>query len=458
LPQRPRIENNVTIICIGDSLRLTYYKELATVILIKDKVNFFEVFRNLQGIFDIFDRWENKLFNIFLNDIDINNVIECSYDVFKKPIYLLDSCFQLVSSTSKQPSSLWPVFGDSISHDSVGTYLSNMDLNMDKKGAMLIKLAEGSWLCVNTFDKNNEYAGCLVIDCSESKCADGEYMLAEYLAGMVEKTYEKNPTFLNNDRNVLKEILQRLLQDLPMDSSRRLVFNALNLKDKYICLSMHHLNHLSPLPVNYICSVFEITFPNSITFEQNNAILALVNLSSLCKGGNYGKELEDKLSAFMRDMRLNVGISKEFINLDEIKIRYFQSESAVENGLLTNPGNNIYYFDDYVLTEMIINSLGGLPVEAYFPDGLKELMEHDKDSDISYLDTLKVFFDENMSYSKTASRLYIHRSTAIDRIARIEKELEVDLKDARQRLRLQIILCALDVEELMKKENVAPQK
>ena len=39
----------------------------------------------------------------------------------------------------------------------------------------------------------------------------------------------------------------------------------------------------------------------------------------------------------------------------------------------------------------------------------------------SYLETLKVFLEENMSYPAAAKRLYIHRSTLIDRIARIER-------------------------------------
>ena len=77
------------------------------------------------------------------------------------------------------------------------------------------------------------------------------------------------------------------------------------------------------------------------------------------------------------------------------------------------------------------------------------MLEHDKESGISYLETLKVFLEEGMSYTSTAQKLYIHRSTLIDRISRIEKELNIDLKDSDKRLQLEILLKAIDLEKIL---------
>jgi DNA-binding PucR family transcriptional regulator len=57
-----------------------------------------------------------------------------------------------------------------------------------------------------------------------------------------------------------------------------------------------------------------------------------------------------------------------------------------------------------------------------------------------------------MSYTATARKLYIHRSTLIDRISRIEKELNIDLKDSDQRLQLEILLKAVDLEEVLRQQ------
>ena len=99
--------------------------------------------------------------------------------------------------------------------------------------------------------------------------------------------------------------------------------------------------------------------------------------------------------------------------------------------------------------DIIINSTGNLPAEAYFSDRLKTLIQHDKSGPISYMETLRVFLRNSMSYSKTAEDLYIHRSTVVDRISRIERELNVDLKDPDIRLQLEIILKAMEIEDIV---------
>lgn len=103
--------------------------------------------------------------------------------------------------------------------------------------------------------------------------------------------------------------------------------------------------------------------------------------------------------------------------------------------------------------EMLSNSLGGLPAEMYYPKGLKKLLEHDASSSVSYLETLQVFLNENMSYNRTAELLYIHRSTMIDRITRIERELGLDLNDPNERLMLMMLFKTMEIDELVKAQN-----
>ena len=153
-------------------------------------------------------------------------------------------------------------------------------------------------------------------------------------------------------------------------------------------------------------------------------------------------------------MGLCAGISGEFSNLFNLRVYYLQAQSATENGMLLGSDEGFFYFESYALIEMIINSLGGLPLETYFPAGFRRLLEHDSESGISYIETLKVFLEENLSYTAAARKLYVHRSTLIDRIARIERELETDLRDPDKRLQYEILLKAIDLEELLRKKDV----
>ena len=54
---------------------------------------------------------------------------------------------------------------------------------------------------------------------------------------------------------------------------------------------------------------------------------------------------------------------------------------------------------------------------------------HDENSQVSYLETLRVYLDNNLSVTKTAAALYLHRSTLLDRLAHITQMLGCDLKN-----------------------------
>ncbi|MCR4805608.1 MAG: helix-turn-helix domain-containing protein, partial [Clostridia bacterium] len=82
-----------------------------------------------------------------------------------------------------------------------------------------------------------------------------------------------------------------------------------------------------------------------------------------------------------------------------------------------------------------------------FTEGLARLAKHDASSQVSYIDTLKAFLDNNSSVAETARELHLHRSTLIDRIERIKQMIGSDLTDPGERLKLQMILYANAGEE-----------
>ena len=127
-------------------------------------------------------------------------------------------------------------------------------------------------------------------------------------------------------------------------------------------------------------------------------------------------------------LNFDIGISDPFQDIFSAQLYYLQACSALENGRIFAPGQHVYLFQDYALTELIVNAAS---------------------SSVSYIETLRTYLDKNMSVTKTTASLYINRSTLLERIARIKRELGVDLQDAGERLRLQILLKALQIQETM---------
>ena len=86
------------------------------------------------------------------------------------------------------------------------------------------------------------------------------------------------------------------------------------------------------------------------------------------------------------------------------------------------------------------SALDGKQPYTYYPEGLKKLKEHDDDSKVSYINTLRMFLNNNLSVTKTASDLYLHRSTLMERLTHITNALDGDLKDPDYVLLLKILL------------------
>ena len=396
---------------------------------------------------------------MFLGSPGIEAVLESARPIFDGPAFVLDASFQYVASSFSQKelasyeSARRTTARGDLDMDAFLTYLREKDISrsMDIHGAFLLDMSEGSYLCVNLFDSSDEYIGCLYIDQTGKEPLEGEKTLAERLGKLVEKVCEENPALINHERDSLRDILRCLMEESPMLRSQRLRLKTVNGQRNYACVSVHYLKPFSSLPVRYICSIFEGSYPGGVFFGFRNTLLGLIPAELL--SGRNGKGIGEKLSAILHDMQLRVGVSNEFSDLYMLRTYYLQAEAAMENGQLYGGKEDVYYFSEVALYEMVSNALGGLPVEVYFPKGFRELVNHDGSGGVSYLETLKVFLEENMSFSRASRRLYVHRSTLVERIERIGELLSADLEDPDQRLQLQMILKALEIERLAREKR-----
>lgn len=453
LPLRPVIEKNVILVCIGDGNRLAYYKEHATVLQIREKVDIFEVLRALQSIFHTFHQWESTLLNLFVNNPTIQDVLDHTAPVFQRSLFVLNASFQYSAATHYHYTDKhWMADSAELDPDAFLSYLKEQEISMDRKGAFLMEFEQMNVLCCNLFNTNGEYIGCIAMDLVDHPFAEGEDQLLDYLATILEKVCETNPMLLNKEQNSLKDILQALMAEIPLHKKQRLLLKSINKKQDYTCVSIHYMKQIAMFPSIYVCAVFETLFPDSVFFEYNGSLLGLIPIDPAKKQEDHGQYIIDAMAVYAREMQLCVGISNPFNDLYMMRPFYLQAEAAIENGSICRPKQNFYRFSEFALMELVTNSTGNLPIEAYYPKGLREIILHDQSSDISYLQTLTVYLEENMSYAQTARRLFIHRSTLLERISRIQSDLSLDLEDPDQRLYLQIVLKSLELEKLLKEQ------
>ena len=455
LPLRPRIGKNVVLVCVGDAAKLSYYKDRCCVMVIRNKADFFSVHRVLEDVFDRYNSWEQDLFRIFLESADVQAVTDSLSGLLEQEVVVIDSSFTCLARSTHGENSAGMMFDSAesqkISPEAIAKYLETGTMLLDRHGVIAFDLEGEHSICVNLFDHNDRYNGCLVTLFGDNEPCPGEDTLIELTAKAVERLLEMNPAVLSDSHSVLTTALHHIVEELPLSGSRKWALNLNDQKVEYVCIVLRNASHLNQLPAGYVCNTFEVEFPGSIAFESGESIVCFLPTEGLrSKEGSYYASLNRRLTPFLKRTVMIAGISNPFRDLYDARSFYRQAEVALDCGRMVAPRGNLYYFDSYALIDMIVNSTASLRADLYYPQGLLALIEHDKTSSVSYVETLRVFLEENMSFTAASRILYIHRSTLIDRINRIEKELGLDLNDAESRLRILMSLKAMEIESLVR--------
>ena len=218
-------------------------------------------------------------------------------------------------------------------------------------------------------------------------------------------------------------------------------------RGSYVCLKMRLNSRGRQLPLSYVRNLVEDNLPDTVAFvHQRSYVVAFSRLDGLAPEGERRAALERLLAPMTDSIGMRVGISDHLLGLESARTYYLQAGVALELGMALDPKGTVYRFQQYALPELIMNSLGELPVEAYYTPGLRRLLEHDGHSSVSYIDTLERYLSLNMNVSATARELYLHRSTLIERLSRIREDMGQELDDPKTRLRIQLLLEARGLE------------
>ena len=450
LPVRPVIHKSTVMICVGDSLNVRPFLKRCTVITVSGNVHFFDVYLALQGLFDRFDAWNDELFALFKETPAVESIVALSENIFGEPLLAIDSEFHFMAASPGAIERLREKWQDETEHlnqYSMNRFLSENSMMTDEHAPIIVKTETSEALAVNLFDRWERYIGCLVVFSANAPLTAGTEALADYLARIMEKAIEKNPSVLTGDRNVRKDALRDLVDGTPLSINRRMLLRETP-GGNYLCTILQPTEAERELPAGFICSSFEIAFPHGYAFTSDYGIVGIVDLAGIgCTDGPYREAVLSRMTPLLESLRMTAGVSNDFSDLTECPLYVTQANAAIENGASADPGTLCHFFLDHALTEMTINALAGAPVESYLPAELRKLIEHDKTSGVSLMETLEVYLRENMNMSQSAKLLYVHRSTLIDRIARIENDYGVDIRTHEGRLYVELLLHAIHVRD-----------
>ena len=455
LPKRAPASENALLLCIGNSMYLPYYLERCGVILFREAVSISAVFNRLTESYNKYDAWDERLRELLYTSNDISEMVSCSQEIFGNPLFVLDSDFHYIAQSdySAVPKADWEKLvsrepeGDNLDLPVLSKFLEFQNLSMEERKPILFNMLDSSTLNVNLFEEE-DYIGCLTVDYRRRKYRPSDGVLADYLARMLEKALVKYAGSPRMNRHTLRQIFYDLTADAHLSPEERWLLETVNHGHSYICAKIRPGSRLAGMPGGYLCNTIEKNFSKSMAFEYDGGITAFFDIDSMQCDEVFFRELLKKHAISLAGTEgFDVGVSDSFQDIYDARLYYLQACSALEHGRVLAPEEHFYLFQTFCLTELIENALGKLPLRAYFPAGLKKLAEHDAGSAVSYLETLKIYLEQNMSITRTTSRLFLNRSTLLERMNRIKNLLGSDLQDPDERLLLQILLKAMELQK-----------
>lgn len=414
-------------------------------ICLREGSSLLEVFYDIQKIFMKFNMWDEELTKALLSKRSLEEICILSIPVFENPIFIHDTNSEVLASVNEMPKQFsWhldPEHGKRfLPMEIMNDFKISAEYQqtMNTHGSRMFSEQQFGYriLYINLWFEDT-YLGRICINELGRKITKGDYEILEYFAKIILSALQYGNFFLPDNSKELKKSLIELLESEPANETllvERLQHLGWNLLDAYFCVCIYmEKRDYSTYAIDYTCHRLENIFPHYCTFLYRDTILIVVNPS---RSKISTDSFFSKLAVFLREGLFKAGVSMSGNDFRRFRYYYIQAKEALNMGGQKNPMFWQYRFSDYVLSYFFEKGIGELLPFMLCEPNLTRLMEYDKKNQTEYYKSLKVFLENERNITKTAQELFVHKSTFLYRLKKIEKLLQIDLNSPKVRLHL----------------------
>ena len=193
----------------------------------------------------------------------------------------------------------------------------------------------------------------------------------------------------------------------------------------------------SVLDGSYLRCKLEGDWPDSCVLSDGKDFAWVLNLT---RGGVQPPAVREYLTGFIREHMLRAGLSNPLPGLSGLPSLYQQACAVLSIGLRKNPQRWLFAFEDYLLDYIFEKFSCELSAGQAIHRGIYRLMAYDEENATDYIETLKTYIAHQFNASLAAEELFVHRSTFLRRLHRIEEVGGLHLDDPDEILHIMISL------------------
>ena len=431
LPRYPKIGRGCMVVVVGRGSLLSWYEERCRVAFVADEGRFFDAFNACQRLFDELEAWERALWSVLIREEPIQAMADASRGVLGGRVVVIDESFRFLARTDPADERT------AMTLDTIQRYGDVRELAYLSDEPFSLRLDDGEVLSANLVDAER-FLGCAFVQYDGREVPQGAGQLLAYFASVVKEALLRGTRPFETDADLRRWAFHGLVDERPLDQRERDLLDAQR-GYAHMCVCLGLSRFRGRLPVSYLVARVERALPDCAAFEADDGVL--VAFASAPEAEALRPDaVASLLLPVIASAEMSCGISDAFQDPFAARMYFLQARDALNIGHAFDPGSAIHRFSDIALPDLLRRAFNELPVEAFMGEGLRRLAEHDSSSRTSYLRTLGVYLDNNMSPTATARELGVHRSTFVERLDRVLALLGSDLSDPDERLMAQIIL------------------
>ncbi len=438
------------VICVGGRLPQGWRSSSTPVMHIENSNDIVTVLQHIFGIYERMDQWDSQLRDELeaYEQVNLGKMLMLGAQMMDNHMGVCDSnlhfLYRYESVVQNDGSTKWMFFDDSAALQAPDIRSWEMINSVCKVEAKitepyLTNAAELPWAsyCCN-LHYGGHFMGCIYISAQKHPFRKSDFALADRLFVYLKKALFRHVSMAKLEMppeiSALCAILDgRALGDL--DTSGL----VLNEDEYWVCFKLVEQRGSRSLPADYMCGNLNAFVPGWLSVVRHrNSLVGLIRLNH--QEPERTTNLLQAFEGICSRMGYLAGISQEFQNLYDARPYYTQACYAADCAAADQAGGRLFWFRDYTLRYMMYACVGDMPQESLLPKGLLDLIRYDTERNGEYVKTLDVFLQTECNASQTAERLYIHRSSFVKRLNKIQQILALDLDDPDVRLLLRLCL------------------
>ena len=147
------------------------------------------------------------------------------------------------------------------------------------------------------------------------------------------------------------------------------------------------------------------------------------------------RQFRDKVQEMCPELNLDLGISTQTTTIPEFRKSFEKCKKALNVGELFLAEQQLWEYEKLGVLAWI-----EVPQEV-LDKKMEKCREYLRDEkNVELFETLKVYLDNNMNYSTTAKKMYVHINTIRKRIDKINSMMEIDWDDPLARMNVELLL------------------